>query len=186
MKRIIALAFATLVLLTVGCASKLSNFSKKGVLQPEESMGIVVIAYESDTSIHSLIFSGSGKYKLEHTLYDNDHNFVVTSMPAGTYDITRVKIYNKYNFISLGSNQDENWKINIEPNKINYIGHFSINRIGRGYRVQTKNSSTLALDFLKNNFNELLKRYPLVYAKDGPEDEFFEYVENLKGEKNDT
>lgn len=182
MKRIIAIITIILGLALSGCATKVENFKDNSTLNPAEQKGIVVIAYESDTAIHSLIFNGPTKLTIEHGLYDQEHNYVITTMPAGTYDITRVRVYNRYNYITLGSDEGENWKIDIEANKINYIGHFNIDRVGLGYKVQTKNESTLALDFLKENYKTLLSKYPLVYAKNGPKDDFFHYVNTIEGE----
>ncbi|MCW8857826.1 MAG: hypothetical protein OQJ95_10720 [Kangiella sp.] len=183
MKRIIAISAILLTLLVTGCATKLEQFKDNSTLNPDDRKGVVVIAYESDTAIHSLIFSGPAKVAIEHTLYDQKHNYVVTTMPAGTYDIIRAKIYNRYNYIELGSDDGGNWKVNIEPNKINYIGHFNLDRIGAGFKVQTKNESTLALSFLKENYPSLMNRYPLVYAKDGTRDDFFSYIKTLEGEE---
>ncbi len=183
MKRIIAISTLLLTLLITSCATKLEQFKDNSTLNPAEGKGIVVIAYESDTAIHSLIFKGPTKVAIEHKLYDEKHNFVVTTMPAGTYDIIRTKIYNRHNYINLGSDRDENWKVNITPNKINYIGHFNIDRIGSGYKVQTKNESTEALIFLQENYPSLMSRYPVVYAKDGPRDDFFDYIKNIQGEE---
>ncbi|AOE50213.1 hypothetical protein [Kangiella sediminilitoris] len=183
MKRIIALAMVIAIAFLSGCTTKLQNFSNNQKLEPDNSNGIVVIAYESDTAIYSLTFSGPGNYELEHTLYDDNHNFVVTSIPAGTYDITKVKIISKYQYIPLGTNEKANWKVNIEPNKINYIGHFNIENVGRGFIVQIKNSSTIAMEFLQKNFPDLLARYQLTYSKDGPEDAFFDYINKLQGGK---
>ncbi|PXF63080.1 hypothetical protein [Kangiella spongicola] len=171
------------ILLLSGCVSKLSNFTNDQKLTPESNMGVVVIAYDSDTAIHSLVFSGPSTFELEHNLYDNKHNYVVTSFPAGTYDITKAKIYSKYYYINLGSDEDANWKINIKPNKVNYIGHFNIDKVGSGYKVQIKNSTTLALEFLQENYQDLITRYGLVYSKDGPDDEFLTYLDSLKGEE---
>lgn len=183
MKRIIAITITLLVTLLTGCATKLEQFKDSSTLNPAEGKGIVVIAYESDTAIHSLVFTGPTKVAIEHNLYDQKHNYVVTTMPAGTYDIIRAKIYNRYNYITLGSDDGENWKVNIKPNQINYIGHFNIDRIGLGFKVQTKNESTLALSFLKENYPSIMNRYPLNYAKDGPQDDFFSYVKSLEGEE---
>lgn len=142
-------------------------------------MGVIVFGLESNTNIISIQMSGSGSYELSGELVDDDR-IIVSRIPAGTYDIFKVKIIDKYHYIDLDDSEEQNWKMNIQPNKINYVGHFSLVKKGAGYRVQMKNDSTTALSFMEEHFSELLNKYALVYSKDGVKDEFFPYLKTLK------
>lgn len=136
---------------------------------------------ESNTNIISIQMSGSGSYEFSGELV-NDDRIIVSSIPAGTYDIFKVKIINKYHYIDLDDSEEQNWKMNIQPNKINYVGHFSLVKKGTGYRVQMRNDSTSALIFMEKHFGELLNKYPLVYSKDGAKDEYFPFLNNMEAE----
>jgi len=165
----------------ISCGSNLQRFSNEQTIQPETNMGVVVFAARTNIALSKITISGTTSATLDTELFSKEHDFVVTTLPAGEYEYSKVYLFYNYRYLKLGGSDELDWTFTVKPNAINYVGHLDIfNEYGR-YFVQNKNESTLAIEFLEKEYPDLLKKYPLVYGKNGIKDEFFEFIGTLEG-----
>lgn len=174
--------FMLLFGLLSGCAQPIAKLKNDQDKPLDANTGYLLMSVDTNISLHSIFIGGTKYLKLTEQDLKSGSNYIMVDVPAGDYEITDIKL-NRYLKIIL---DDDMWGFHVEPGKINYIGHLSVDALWSlfsfdGVHALLENQSTSALEYLERNFPNIYQARPLHYAGPG-EDHFFEYVSQMKTE----
>ncbi|MGW7677615.1 hypothetical protein [Shewanella sp. S23-S33] len=163
-----------------GCIQPISKLKNDQDIPLDANTGYLLMSVDTNIDLHSIIIGGTKSLKLTEQDLKWGSNYIMVDVPAGDYDINDIKL-NRYLKIEL---TDDMWNFHIEPGKINYIGHLSVDALWSlysldGVKAILENQSTSALEYLEVNFPQIYKVRELNYAGPG-EDHFFEYARKIK------
>ncbi|GAB2198256.1 hypothetical protein MAH4_23670 [Sessilibacter sp. MAH4] len=103
-------------------------------------------------------------------------NYVLFKAPAGSYRFSRIE----FNEISAYELYKKYWSFDVVPQKINYVGEFKIDSLHKEFYLSNESSS--ALEFIETYYSKLIGERLITYVGPG-EDDFFEFVRNIKEDK---
>lgn len=172
--------FASLCLLLVSsCATSVSSIKNDALSVTEKSVnfssGYLLIGVETNRDLKSIFISGMRTIKLSHEDLRFGTNYILINLAAGNYLIDSVAL-NSYQKLRLADK--ENWRFEIQPDTISYIGHLELQ--SRGFfslvsRVELVNRSTEAIEFMESDFPNILSARKMHFG--GPSDDhFFNYL----------
>lgn len=163
-----------------GCIQPISKLKNDQDRPLDSNTGYLLMSVDTNVDLHSIMLSGTKYLQLTAQDLKFGSNYIMVDVPAGDYEISDIKL-NRYLVIEL---TDDMWNFHVEPGKINYIGHLSVDAIWSyysfdGVRAILENQSTNALEYLERHFPKIYQARGLNYAGPG-EDHFFEYARKVK------
>ena len=162
-------------LLVSSCATSVSSIKNDALSVNETnskvSRGYLLIGVETNRDLKNIFISGMQAIKLSHEDLRFGTNYILINLAAGNYLIDSVAL-NSYQKLRLAD--EENWRFDIKPNTISYIGHLELQ--SRGFfslvsRVELVNRSTEAIEFMENDFPTILSARKMHFG--GPSDDHF-------------
>ncbi len=159
------------------CAQRVSSIKKDVDIPLENEMGYMLLGVETNLSLDSIFIGGEKSVRLTREDLRSGTKFFLIDMPAGDYYFHKIKLNYWWRF-----NLDEDyWKFSVSPGVISYIGHMEVDTYGFWpirSKLELENRSSEALEFMEQEFPNILKSRTLTY--DGPgEDLFFEKINTL-------
>lgn len=160
-----------------GCSFKAENIKTDGELELTPGRGYLLLGVDTDISLNKLVIVGEQNIFLTYEDLQRGSNYLLVQLDEGDYKISRVHLNYRYYF-SLHS---AGFDFTVTPGVINYVGDMWVERAhlyGRGTQFHLLNKSSIALEYMQENFSQLISQGKLVYAGPG-EDHFLEYAETL-------
>ncbi|TLU64675.1 hypothetical protein FE810_11365 [Thalassotalea litorea] len=179
-RRLILIALA---ILTASCASNVTSIKEDIDNKLEVDEGYLLIAVDTSISLNKIWISGEKDIWLTADDLRSGTNYILINLPEGEYQIHKIKLNNWFSIVGF---EDDLWNFKVEKGVISYVGHLDVQTSGwwsRRHRVELMNKSSLALEFLQDDFSTILANRKLTYHGPG-EDEFFDIVLN-NNEKGD-
>ncbi|QDP02560.1 hypothetical protein [Thalassotalea sp. PS06] len=171
--RNILIVFA--ISLTASCASKVTSIKDDVDDKLQETEGYLLIAVDTNVGLNEILISGENYIKLTAQDLRSGTNYILINLPEGEYEIQRIKLNDWY---YIDHFEDELWSFKVEKDVISYVGHLDIQTGGwwsRYSEVELLNKSSMALEFMQEEFSSILANRNLKYHGPG-DDEFFKIV----------
>ncbi len=153
----------------------------------EENEGYLLVAFNVESGyVPSHVQLESGGFMGSSLKFDSlkprDNHWLIP-VDAGEYSWDRI-FFTKRIYLNL---EDSDFKIKVEPGKINYGGHISLytemnsnrDQLLGGARVYFNNRASKAMIFLDEQYPALMTRYETVYSGK-QRDHFFTHVNSLR------
>jgi len=177
--------FCSLVVFLSGCVSKVSSIKVDADLPLEEGEGYLLMSVETNVQLQSLSILGEENVKLTENDLKKGSNYILIDLPSGDYKISKVTKSHWYShsYVKL---DEKYWSFQIKPNVVSYIGHLNVKSnywMTEGYFV-LNNKSSYALEFMEQQFPNILEKRTLAYQGPG-KDDFLNYINatRIQGEK---
>lgn len=173
--KFLILSFTILVCLFIsGCATKVSSIKNDGSVQLTQDEGFLLIALKSNINLKEILISGESYVKLTAEDLRKGNSYILVKLPAGDYTFDKIRL-NSY--IYIDDFDDEIWDFNVQKNTISYVGHLDFKNAFWGYYsvIKLVNKSSIALEYLEDEFPEMLTNHSVQYQGPG-QDRFFDVV----------
>lgn len=168
------LIFLSFSLLLCSCANTVTNLPD-AKHQRAQNSGYVLLPVFRNINVHEISITGPTNFQISKSDLIEQERYMLIELPAGNYRYDDIVIY-KY-FIEHDFDADL-WDFNVQPNAINYIGHLKIKNLGfLRVHLEIQNNSSVALEYLEENYPQLMSQYPLIYSGMG-NDDFLSSLEN--------
>lgn len=171
---------ATTSLLLMACGTTVQKLEQDVDKNLGADAGYLLIGIETDFDLKSIHISGPDTLILDHKDVNTEASYILVDAEAGIYTFEKIRL-DSYWRLKL-DDEDISWEFEIKPNQISYVGDFEVNiphhwLIGPSY-VELINRSSEALEFLEENFPNILASREIVYTGPG-NDGFFDFVKTL-------
>ncbi|GAB3274325.1 hypothetical protein [Parahaliea aestuarii] len=106
--------------------------------------------------------------------------YLLVELQAGDYKFSRISLTSTHYYSVHGAG----FSFRVSPGTVNYVGDFRIqnaNWFGGPASFSLINQSSLALEFMEENFPQVMSTMPLTYAGPGTDD-FFRFAQSLGAE----
>lgn len=176
MKLILCCALA---LLSFSCTTTVTSLKTDQDKQLSAKHGYLLLGIETDSNLKELYINGPQNIKLTSSDIKRGTNYLLVDIEAGNYTLEKIKLDNYWR---LDIDDSENWKIEISPGSVNYVGHMEINRLSNWYgsiNLELVNRSSEAIEFLESNYPNIYRKRSLNYGGPG-DDDFFKLFQTLK------
>ena len=159
-----------------GCAQKMESIKEDVALNLRSDEGYLLIAVETNLTLEEIIFSGRKKIALTSADLQAGGNYILIPLPAGNYELDKVVFRQN---LAIDSFDDDLWQFSVRKGSISYVGHLTLYSRSTYWRVYSNiellNNSSIALEYMEQNFSNIVANKPMVYAGPG-EDAFFEVL----------
>ncbi|GAA0859048.1 hypothetical protein [Aliiglaciecola litoralis] len=165
--------FCCLVLL--GCASTVSSIKEDVDIPLSANSGYLLVGVDLNYAVNNIQIGGPKDVLFTRDDLDQFNNYFLVEMPAGKYSFEKIRLLNGY-YYTLKSGY---WDFEVKPSEISYVGHLKImSRNGwfSRYNITLENKSTDALEYMQDNYNNILSARRLRHRGPG-DDKFLEYVD---------
>jgi len=165
------------ILLLNACASTVTSITKDQNKELKENTGYLLLGIQTNLDLKSIRINGPQNIELSSSDIKEGSNYFLIDLSAGQYTLDQLKL-SRYWRREL--TDEENWHFNVIPGKISYVGHLEVNTWGYWYpitKVELVNRSSESLEFLEDNFSNILRERPIVYGGSG-KDDFFDFIES--------
>lgn len=163
------IASLSFLLLACSCTSKITTLENDRDTLANQDDAYIFMAVETNFPLDKLQVSGAKNFYLSEENLEYGSNYVLLPVPAGKYKITKIN-QSSYIYYSL-KDRNQYWTFDIKPGTINYIGHLINQTRGWVATIEMENRSSIGLEYLEENFPEILAERGIVYSGPG-EDEF--------------
>ncbi|KZN30575.1 hypothetical protein N480_06345 [Pseudoalteromonas luteoviolacea S2607] len=168
MKHVMLLIF---VLLMTSCATKVESIKDDRDVLTRENTGYILLGIDSNMSLKSIVVEGPKNIRITHNDLTAGSNHILLALEAGEYKLKRIEFSN---YFKTSISEQEYWTFTINQGEINYAGDIELRTqwFARSLRFNMEliNNSSLALDFLKVNFPNILSSKSIVYGGPGHDD----------------
>lgn len=156
------------------CATKVSSIKEDGAVQLKQEEGFLLIALKSNINLKEISISGEKYIKLSAKDLRKGNSYILVNLPAGDYTFDQIKL-NSY--IRINDFEDDIWDFSVQKNTISYVGHLDFRSTMWGFYSYIKliNKSSIALEYLEDEFPEMLTNHSVQYQGPG-QDSFFDVV----------
>lgn len=152
------------------------------ILQPlakandlEADQGWLLLMIHADMELHEIEFSGAESISIKRKDIPPGLSMQLRKVEAGEYTIRDVDITTFYRFTLT----PDEWKFEVFPGAITYVGHFDVQSLSSDRaRLELVNRTSVALEYMQSEHNELLEQMPFKYGGPG-EDMFLQELERL-------
>lgn len=166
----------SLLILLSGCVQKMESIKEDVALELNADEGYLLIAVDTNLTLEKIVFSGRKRIALTSADLQAGSNFILLTIPAGDYQIEQVYFGRR---LRLDDFEDDLWQFKVNKDSISYVGHLTLQSRSYFWRVRSNiellNKSSLALEYMEENFANIVNSKTMVYAGPG-EDSFFEVV----------
>ncbi|WP_105167818.1 hypothetical protein [Pseudoalteromonas sp. T1lg23B] len=166
-----ALLLVLAALLLTSCATTVTSIKTDQNQQLSQDKGYVLLGIQTDLSLKAIKITGPQDIFLSYKDLRAGTGYFLLDLPAGLYTIERIDISN-YWYTSL-LEDSKYWQFEIHPDNINYVGHLEF-----ALGAELVNRSSEAVEFLEDEFPNLLDKQSLHYSGPG-EDGFFKLLEQM-------
>ncbi|WOH37425.1 hypothetical protein RI844_19020 [Thalassotalea fonticola] len=173
------LLLACLAIILTACATKVSSIKKEQsvTLNQQKKEGFFLLAVDTNRQLQEIVISGPKSIALGKEDLKKGNNYILLNLPEGEYTLSKIK-FNKY--ARLKSFDDELWSFRVEKNAVSYVGHLSMKVYTYWWytsysQLELLNNSSIALEYMENNFPTILAGKKMQYAGPG-KDNFFNVV----------
>ncbi len=173
------LGLLTVILLNA-CATRVTSIKKGTQHQLVQGKGFVLLGIETNRNLKMIKISGPQNIELSSTDIKEGSNYLLVDLEVGVYTIDKV-VLDDYWRVEL---DDEYWQFEVKPDGISYVGHLDIARrgfLGLMISAELINRTSQALEFLENEYAELLSSHKVAYGGPG-EDDFLLFLTEVKKE----
>lgn len=169
-RRFPAMALAVLL---GGCATEVTSIRDGENAVLNEAEGFLLIEVDTTHDLESIWISGEKKIKLTSADLQAGSNYILVNLPAGDYEIYRVDL-NGFFYYKL---ENDLWDFSVRKDIISYVGNltFEGHRWGTSGHFALINRSSFALEYLQDNFPNLLQSRSIEFSGPGA-DHFFDVV----------
>jgi len=177
--------FYIVCLLLTSCATQVTSLKEDVDRLSNENSGYLLLGVQSNRDLKELQISGTKFIKLTHNDIKKGTNYLMVDLPAGEYEIRRVKLDGFWN-LNIYNDEDLDWSFRVVEGKVSYVGHFDIR--DRGFwspsaRIELANRTSEALEFLEEHYPSIKNKRGVVFSGPG-EDGFLDFLnERNKGDK---
>ena len=174
------LSFLFTLLFTTSCATKVSSIKQDRDLISSPEEGYLLIAVDTNVDLNSIDIDGEKDIILTEKDLISGSNYILVNLPAGDYVIETVRT-SKYVRFEL---DDDIWEFQVKPGVVTYVGHLEVKTKIWGFLAffELINKSSFALEYMEENFPEILAGRDMEYGGKG-EERFFQTVRGNKGLK---
>lgn len=163
------------------CATSVTSQKKDSSTLTSSEQGYLLLGVESGFDLDYIILTGRERLKLTSADLQAGLNYLLIPVSAGIYEVGEVRTAASYRFIFDDEDEKDLWKIEVRPNAISYGGHLSV-RTRHYYsptaRFELENRTSQTLDYMGENFPQLINELPLLYNGPG-EDRFIQYARSI-------
>jgi hypothetical protein len=172
-----------LCLFISSCATKVSSIKEDGAVQLKQEEGFLLIALKSNINLKEILISGEKYIKLTAEDLRKGNSFILVNLPAGDYKFDKIRLNS---FVRIDDFEDDIWDFRVQKNTISYVGHLDFQNTFWGFYSYVKlvNKSSIALEYLEDEFPEMLTNHSVQYQGPG-QDKFFDVVGFSKKAKGD-
>lgn len=166
-----------LLLIISSCATKVHTLKVDKDVNLSSGSGYILFGIDTSQNLKSLLLNGEKKIRLTHENLKKGSNYLLVDIKAGIYYIDKIRMNNNW---STWFKDKKFWNIKIKPQQVNYVGHLEIKPTGNSAysnSIELINRSSEALEFMEENYPNILNNRTMVYGGPG-EDKFFELVKN--------
>jgi hypothetical protein len=171
------------ILCISSCGLKIASLNQEQATKIPPENGLVIIGLESNRGYHKVQISGEASTNIDYDLLKEADPFLVISLPQGDYEFSRIWL-TQYNYLKLADSSDGiDWSFNVKAGAITYVGNLVLTQKNwNRYFIRNINQSSLALEFLEDDYSNLLATHKLRFSG-SDKDKFFSYIAELKGYK---
>lgn len=159
-----------------GCVvNRVSSIRTDEVVPLTGESGYLLIGVQTRDDLNFVDLEGPKSVRLSDKDLRSGTNYILIELPAGQYTISDLELGSARRIIF---EDKENWQIEVQQQRINYVGHLEVRTYGYWIPVaytELQNRSSQALEFLQRDFPVILAGYPLSYGGPG-EDHFLPYI----------
>lgn len=156
-----------------GCFSTVSSLENPAAVVLEQEEGFLLIEVDTTHNLEAIYITGKKNIKLTSADLRAGSNYILVDLPAGNYDIHQVDL-NGFWYYKM---EDELWEFSVEAGVVSYVGNltFEGHMWGSSGHFALINRSSLALEYLEDNYPDLLETRQVEYRGPG-DDRFFEVI----------
>jgi hypothetical protein len=169
------ISLVAILILLSSCAvpsMRTLNIDKDIMTSPEE--GYLLLGLTTDWAITSIDINGTKAFNIQTFNKFENRNYVLAPLPIGRYEIIKINLPGRRYFEF--DNDELAFEFVVKPNAINYVGELRVKKNSQNRALfEMINRSSIALEYLDENFPKLLLSRELVYQGPGI-DTFFELV----------
>lgn len=180
MNPIFQIATSVLVILLTACASQVSSVKEDINVELDAKQGYLMLAVDTNYNLRDIRLYGKKNIVLTSEDLKAGSNYILASIPAGEYRVESIRI-GSYIFKKF---EKKLWSFEVKENVISYVGHLDMQTKSHFFSVSSKiqllNKSSYALEYLEENFKNILASRKLQYWGPG-KDAFFETVIDQTG-----
>lgn len=171
----------TLILILIGCTSKLSKIEVDVASKLTEGKGYLLLEVNTDISLNTVEIRGESRVDLTEKDLREGSNYILVQLDAGEYYINSVTRKSGYWKFSIKSNE-EYYKFSVNPNSISYIGTLAVrsNEYTALESMILINNSSFALEFMHERFPNILQSRVMIYSGPGTD----AFLENMHKPEN--
>ncbi|MBN7796637.1 hypothetical protein [Parahaliea mediterranea] len=167
-----------LLSLVSACSFRANSIKQDGDYSLAPGEGLVLIGVETNIDLLKLTVVGEENIFLPWEELQKGDRYLLVELKAGEYRFSRVSLTSTYYYSVHGSE----FTFEVRPGTVNYVGDFRIrnaNWFGGTAYFSLINQSSLALEFMEENFPQLMSATSLTYAGPGT-DGFLEFAQSLR------
>ncbi|WDE00598.1 hypothetical protein [Thalassomonas actiniarum] len=171
--RLLFLLLATALLCS--CATRVTSLQNDQNLVLKQGKGYVLFGIQTNQNLKTINISGPQNIQLTSKDIKEGTNYLLVDIEAGTYTIDRLMLDNYWELVF---DDEESWQFDVSADEISYVGHLEVVRRGHWYpriNIELVNRSSEALEFLEENYSNILMTNSVVYGGPG-QDRFFEFL----------
>lgn len=172
------------IFLLTSCASRVSSIKKDVDVTLAPMEGYLMLAVNTNFDLKEIRLVGKSIILLTSEDLKSGSNYILVNLPAGDYHVKNIKL-GQYIFNDF---EKELWSFQVKENVISYVGHLDMQSKGNFFRLNAKiqllNKSSFALEYLEENFSNILSSRKIQYFGPG-EDDFFTAVIEAEGVTNE-
>lgn len=180
MKGIHSLVVCFCALILASCASTVTGIKKDVDVALSPNEGYLMLQVNTNYDLREIKLRGKTNIVLTSEDLKSGSNYILANLPAGSYRIDSIRI-GGYIFKHFDR---ELWSFRVQEGVISYVGHLNMQTRGNFYgvnsNIQLLNKSSFALEYLEENFANILSSRQVKYWGPG-EDSFFETVNEDNG-----
>ena len=171
---LIAVLLSTLLL--TACATKVKSIKSDRDINLKPNDGYLMLTVDTSVDLSRITIDGEKTIILTKSDLTAGSNHILITLPAGQYWFDRIRF-----FIGLGEAYVElergMWDFQAKPGMISYVGKLKVksSRWGKNTQYILINNSSQALEYLEENFANILKNRSVDYQGPG-DDNFFKGV----------
>ena len=178
----ILLLLATLLL--ASCSTTKTAIKKDVDINLNPEHGYVLIGLNTNQILEYMILDGPSKIALTQEDLQPNTEYILTTVPAGVYQITEIATI-RYKLSEFDQNK---WSFEVKPGRISYIGDLQFEQqsfFSNRFYMSMDNRATAALEFLQQNFPNILESRQLHYSGPG-DDKFLDFFYQYQKQQQET
>ncbi|ESP90757.1 MULTISPECIES: hypothetical protein [Pseudoalteromonas] len=173
--------FLLLVFLFIsGCATNVESIKDDKDVLINKNTGYILLGVDSNMTLKSIDIEGPQNIRITRQDLTAGSSYILLALQAGKYKLSRIE-FNQYYRAYV--DDPEYWTFTINEGEINYGGDIELRtkRFARAlrYNMELINNSSLALEFVKAQFPNILSNKTIVYGGPGEDD----YLKLWSGKK---